>query len=64
MKWKISSNGSRRTVVALSKDLEVVNPVDVMKWTVIDDPDSSIPEEYENVGLIDFNFNEFDEENI
>ena len=41
-----------------------MNPVDVMKWTVIDDPNSSIPEEYENVGLIDFNFNEFDAENI
>ena len=51
-------------IIALSKDPDVVNPVDVMKWTVVDDPKSSIPEEYENIGFIDFNFNDFDAGNI
>ena len=64
MKWSIRSKGSRRTVTALSKDLDVVNPGDAIEWTVIDTPKSSIREEYENVGLIDFDFNDFDEENI
>ena len=65
MKWTISKNGSNRTTTALSKDLEVVKPVDAHEWTVIEDPTpQSVPKDYVDIGLVGFDFSDFDKEKI
>ena len=65
MKWSISKNGSNRTIVALSKDLQVIKPVDSLEWTVVEDPKpQAVPEEYNDVGLIGFDFSAFEKDDI
>ena len=67
MKWSLEARGTRRTVSATSKDIEVVRQGNLLEWSLIDDNKSvadALPKDYRNVGLLDFDFDNFSEPNI
>ena len=65
-KWHIVAEGSRQMVEALSRDLTVVRAVDAYEWKIVQPPDEFIhpPKEYNNIGLIDYNFDGLNEQNL
>ena len=53
-------------VDALSRDLTVEKAVDAYKWKIVAQSEDLInpPNDYRNIGLVDFNFDCFNEENL
>jgi len=64
-KWYVLYEGADDSVLHKTSDLEVVRRKDSIEWTIIDDPTVvNPPTEYDEVGLIGFDWNMFSDENI
>ena len=59
-RYAIVADGSRQSYEALSRDLTVIKPADAFKWTIVEPEEpKSVPKEYNNIGLVDFDFETF-----